>query len=185
LRPREKPGWIELQADLFTLSISLFEGGVTMEVYFKEYVRILETLIEGFRDALHQLPQDGMDWAPGPEMNSIAVLAVHTAGALRYWLGDVALGEPSGRDRAAEFRTQGIAAAEALNRLEASLDYAREGLAGLAHSDLDASRVSPRDGRQVTCGWALLHALEHTAQHAAHAQLTRQLWQQAQQPRQR
>jgi hypothetical protein len=33
------------------------------------------------------------------------------------------------------------------------------------------------DDDPVTAAWALLHALEHLREHAAQAQLTRQLWQ--------
>jgi hypothetical protein len=55
--------------------------------------------------ALEGLPPKALDWVPGPEMNSIGVLVVHSIGAERYWLG-VALGEPPSRDREAEFQTR-------------------------------------------------------------------------------
>ena len=34
-------------------------------------------------------------------------------------------------------------------------------------------RVSPRDGRKVTVGWALLHPLQHTGQHVGHIEMLR------------
>ena len=51
-------------------------------------------------------------------------------------------------------------------------------LEGLALPDLEATRVSPRDGRTFTVVWCLAHALEHTALHLGHIQVTRQLWDQ-------
>ena len=49
-------------------------------------------------------------------------------------------------------------------------------LDGLSLEELEELRISPRDGRQFTVGWSLAHALEHTAIHVGHAQITRQLW---------
>ena len=62
------------------------------------------TEIEGIIDGL---PQAALDWSPGPDTNSIAVLVVHLTGAERYYLSDVIAGESSNRDRPAEFQTRG------------------------------------------------------------------------------
>ena len=148
-----------------------------MELFFAEYLKVLETLHNEFVQALDGLAKDGVNWAPVGDANSLAVLAVHTAGAQRYWIGDVALGEPSDRDREAEFKAADLTAEAALGPLQSALLYAQTALPRLTLADLEAKRVSPRDGREVTVSWALLHALEHTAMHAGHAQLTRQLWQ--------
>ncbi len=113
-------------------------------------------------------------------MNSIGALVVHLTGAERYWIGDVAGRDPSGRDRAAEFRARGLDEAELKRRLDGSLAYARGLLEGLTLQDLDAARVSPRDGREFTVAWCLAHALEHTAIHLGHIQIIRQLWDQQQ-----
>ena len=117
-----------------------------------------------------------MDWVPGPEMNSPAVLLAHTAGSLRYWIGDVALGDPAGRDREREFQTQGMSCADLLRRLDDVLAYARTALPQLRLEDLEKVRLTAKDGEDVTCGWALLHALEHASLHLGHIQLTCQLW---------
>jgi hypothetical protein len=72
-----------------------------------------------------------------------------------------------------------------LNALQArvadSSAYARMALTQLALGDLEQERVSPRDGCKFRVGWALLHALEHTALHLGHIQITRQLWEQQKQ----
>ena len=72
-----------------------------MEAFFENYVNRLEALYSHVEAAIEGLSVDALDWSPGPEMNSIAVLLVHLAGSVRYWIGDVAGGEPSGRDRQA------------------------------------------------------------------------------------
>jgi diamine N-acetyltransferase len=143
------------------------------------YADLLERLQELHRDmgtALAGLTQDALDWVPGKDMNSLAVLAVHTAGAERYWIGDVVGQRPSGRDREAEFRAQGLDAAALRQRLAEAEACAREMLGELVLADLEVERTSPRDGRPCTVGWALTHALEHTGTHLGHMQLMRQLW---------
>ena len=127
--------------------------------------------------AIESLPTEALDWMAGPEMNSINVLVVHLAGAERTWIG-VALNEPPARDRESEFRTQGLSADELKARLVSADDYARQALARFSLLDLETVRESPRNAKAFTVGWCLAHALEHTALHTGHIQLTRQLWEQ-------
>jgi uncharacterized damage-inducible protein DinB len=154
-----------------------------MQPFFEDYLAHLAELHGGIQRAIEGLPSAALDWSPGPELNSLAVLIVHLAGAERFWIGDVVMGESSGRNRAAEFQAHGLQASELAALPAASLDYARGALEKLALADLTAPRTSPRDGREVTVAWALLHALKHTALHAGHVEITRQLWeQQAKEP---
>ena len=150
-----------------------------MHPFAAEWFRILETLHGEIEQALDGLPQTALDWSPGPEINSLAVLVTHIAGAERYWVGDVVAQEPSGRDRPAEFQTRGLDAAALQVRLAGVLAYTRGVFERLALDDLDAVRVSPRDGREFTVAWCLGHVLEHTALHTGHIQLTRQWWEAA------
>jgi uncharacterized damage-inducible protein DinB len=149
-------------------------------VLLEDYIERLGALHTNVERAIQGLPQAALDWVPGPEMNSIGALVAHLTGAERYWIGDVAGHDPSGRDRAAEFRARGLDEAELKRRLDGSLAYARGLLEGLTLQDLDAARVSPRDGREFTVAWCLAHALEHTAIHLGHIQIIRQLWDQQQ-----
>jgi uncharacterized damage-inducible protein DinB len=128
--------------------------------------------------ALAGLPLEALDWTPGPGFNSLAALVVHTAGAEHYWLGDVAAGRPSDRDRDAEFRAAGLSAGQLQNRMAAALACAREVIGQLSDAQLGETRVVPRDGRPVTVAWCLAHALEHTALHTGQIQLMRQMWDQ-------
>lgn len=145
------------------------------------YWERLQALHEGIESAIEGLPLAALDWVPGPDMNSLGVLVTHVAGAERYWIGDVAGHDPSGRERAAEFRTQGVDAAALKTRLAETLAHSRAVLEKLTLPDLEARCVSPRDGRRFTVAWSLAHALEHTALHLGHIQITRQLWEQGQQ----
>ena len=138
-----------------------------------ECLRGLHAYIER---AIESLPPEALDWVPGPDMNSLGVLAVHVAGAERYWIGNVVGNDPSGRDRSAEFLIRGLDATALKARLTETLAHSQAVLERLTVADLEATRVSPRDGRVFAAAWCLAHALEHTALHLGHMQLTRQLW---------
>jgi hypothetical protein len=144
----------------------------------KGYLERLQVLHSDIERTIEGLPLAVLDWAPGPHTNSLGVLAVHVAGAERYWIGDVVGRDPSGRDRAAEFRTRGLDAAVLKGRLAETLAHSQAVLEGLSLPDLEATYVSPRDGREFTGAWCLVHALEHIALHLGHMQITRQLWEQ-------
>jgi DinB family protein len=108
-------------------------------------------------------------------MKSVAVLLAHITGLLREGI-DIALGDPSGRVRKQEFRTRGVLIGQMLRRLDAVIDFALGALPRLGLEDLEKERKD-EDGT-VTCGWALLHALEHAYLHLGHVQLTCQIWRQ-------
>ena len=141
--------------------------------FFTDYLERLEDLQDRLHKEVRNLPTEVMDWSPGPEMNSVAVLLAHITGLLREGI-DIALDNPPSRVRKQEFQTRGVPSAEMLHRLDAVLDYARGALPRLALEDLDKERMD-EDG-MVTCGWALLHALEHAYLHLGHLQLTCQIW---------
>jgi len=143
-----------------------------------EYAERLQALHTAFEHIINGLPLAALDWTPVPDMNSIHVLVVHVAGSERYWIGDVAGGDLSGRDRDAEFRSHGLDTHALIDLLDRTLAYSRAVLEGLELTDLEGLRVSPHNGRQVTVAWCLAHALEHTALHLGHMEITRQLWEQ-------
>ncbi len=143
-----------------------------------QYGQLIQTLHHELTQAIQDLPVEVLDWVPGPEMNSIAVLLVHTTGSIRYWVGDVAMGEPSGRVREAEFATRGLPAEELQRRLDAMLEYLNSALPRLTTASLEQESGLQRDGKPVSRGWAVLHALEHGYLHLGHIQLTARLWKQ-------
>jgi hypothetical protein len=152
-----------------------------MQSFFADYLDCLESLHNDIKASLAEMPQAGLDWKPGAGMNSLCVLAVHVAGSERYWIGDVVAGEPSGRNRDAEFHSLGIDAASLVAKLDSSLSYVRNVFERLALVDLEKRTISPRDGFESNVGWVLGHVLAHTGVHAGHVQVTRQLWEQQKQ----
>ena len=145
---------------------------------FGGYLERLQALHEGIKQATTGIPQSALDWVPGSDMNSLCVLVVHTAGAERYWIGDVVGQDLSGRDRDSEFRPQGLSTAELFKRLDETLTHSLGVLETLKLQDVGSVCVSPRDDREFTVAWSLAHALEHTALHLGHMQIIRQLWDQ-------
>jgi uncharacterized damage-inducible protein DinB len=116
-----------------------------------------------------------LDWSPGNDMNSLSTLVAHVAGAERYWIGDVVMGEDSGRVRDREFETAGATADELSNRLDDSLEYIEGAFERLSPAQLAEERTLPELDRTYTVAWSIGHALQHTAQHLGHMQITRQL----------
>jgi uncharacterized damage-inducible protein DinB len=135
--------------------------------FFADYLQRLEDLQHRLHKDVRDLPAEAMDWSPGPQMNSVAVLLAHIASVLHEGIG-IALDDPPGRVREQEFQTRGVLSAEMLRRLDAVIDYARGALPRLSLEDLSKERKD-EDGT-VSCGWALLHALEHAYLHLGHLQ---------------
>jgi uncharacterized damage-inducible protein DinB len=145
---------------------------------------VFDDLFDRFREihadlakAVDGLPPEALDWTPGAETNSINALVVHLTASEGYWLG-LAMGEPPERVREQEFRAHGLTADELKGRIAAADDLARQALARIPLADLGTARTSPLSNKTFTAGWCILHALEHSALHLGHVQLTRQLWEQ-------
>lgn len=143
----------------------------------KAYLECLEALHADMRKVLAGLPLTALDWLPGAEMNSLAVLATHVAGSERYWVGEVAGSDPAHRDRPTEFHIYGLNEVELTARLDATLAHSRMVLEKLTMSDLELRRTAGDRG-EVTVAWALFHNLQHVGTHLGQMQLTRQLWEQ-------
>ncbi|MGZ6346381.1 MAG: DinB family protein [Anaerolineales bacterium] len=146
-----------------------------MSVFYNDLMDRLSELHAEIGKSLDGLTSDALDWVPGPEMNSITVLVTHLTGAEQYWIG-VAINKPPERNRAAEFLTKGLDCEELNSRVASAEKFAQQALASLSIKDLETNRQSPRNKKTFTVGWCLAHALEHSAIHTGHIQLTRQLW---------
>lgn len=148
-----------------------------MHTFFADYLKQLDILHAGMIEVIDGVPPEALDWSPGEGVNSIAVLIAHIAGSERYWIGDVALQEPKPRDRAAEFRTRGLSAADLKRRIEETGAYAHDALARLTLDDLGLMRPPSQPGGEThSVAYALAHALAHAAIHAGHLQVMRDWW---------
>jgi uncharacterized damage-inducible protein DinB len=136
------------------------------------------------REALEQmegLPEKALNQRlPLPETNSLYALATHLVGAGEFWTVTVVGGRDIPRDREGEFTATGTLAA-LRERYERWLTMLHEDLDGLRDAEMERvmTLVGPvrawMAGDQLTVRESLLHALEHTALHLGHIQLTRQL----------
>ncbi len=108
----------------------------------------------------------------------MGVLVAHTAGAERHWIVTIAGNDPQPRNRADEFKTERVDGPALSALLGEVLAQNKATLGKLTIDDLALERIDPRDGETYTTAWAILHALEHTASHVGHVQVTRQLWEQ-------
>jgi uncharacterized damage-inducible protein DinB len=107
-----------------------------------------------------------------PKTNAVAALVIHSCAVTEFWIGHVALGRPSDRDRESEFSsTATVAQLHAL--VDETLAQAGEDLAAM-----DEGRTQPdRTGRQFleggdeSDGAIVLHVLEELYQHLGHMEL--------------
>ncbi len=144
-----------------------------------EYLNMLEDLRGQIIRLLEELPAEALNWRPieGEDdhvTNSVAVMAAHVAGAEHYWVGEVVGGLPASRDRPAEFKTKIDSPAPLINRLAEVGEESQLIIANLTADELNKVRVTNHG--EVSTRWALLHAIDHTALHLGHMQITAQLW---------
>jgi uncharacterized damage-inducible protein DinB len=129
--------------------------------------------------AVRDVDEDLLQWAPGPEFNSIAILLRHLAGSERWWIGEVIGGVPAHRVRESEFVHDRPARADVLRAVEDARALTRRVLGGVGAADLSAPvpgtahRLSS-DARPDKY-WALLHYLEHLGYHRGQILLLRNL----------
>lgn len=129
---------------------------------------------------LQELPLEALNWRPDEAsedhaMNSVAVLAMHAAGAEHFWLGEVVGKLPATRNRDAEFETVVGDTAVLQQTLNKVAQQTRAVLEAITQADLDGTRRAR--SRDVPVRWAILHVIDHTALHLGQIQITVQLWQ--------
>jgi uncharacterized damage-inducible protein DinB len=145
----------------------------------ENYLGRIEDLRRQVGELITDLPPEALNWRPiegGDEhaTNSLAVLAVHVAGAEHFWIAEVIGGYPPTRDRDAEFATQAADASDLLRRLEEMGTETRQVFSSLSEADLDGTREAW--GRTASVRWGIVHIIDHTALHLGHMQITYQLW---------
>jgi uncharacterized damage-inducible protein DinB len=144
----------------------------------RESIRqILQTQHAGWRDIVTGLSADALNWKPGDETNSIAVLISHALDAERFLLATSVDAEID-RDRDAKFRVNAASGDE----LVAIVDQTESDINGYLDA-LTADHLGQevvRGARTHTGSWWLLHAVEHSCEHLGQASLTKQMWEQQQ-----
>ncbi len=140
-----------------------------VESTLREQHDVLRELVRGLNPAV-------LNWSPGPDMNSIAVLVGHLLDAERYLVA-AALGEVVERDRERWFRYQAESDAALLELIDRTEAETRERLSRVTAESLVTEFSPPNDrlGRRYTGVRWLLHAVQHNREHIGQALLTRQL----------
>ena len=146
-----------------------------MDPIMKSYLEVFEALHKDCKKQISGLTQEELDWSPGEDMNSLAILSAHIAGAERYWIGDHLMGEASGRVRDDEFSTSGSTADALSQQLDAALKYSRDAFDRLTQDQLGEIRKSPQGERESTVAWIIASVVRHIALHLGHMEVTRQL----------
>jgi len=151
--------------------------GTSMDAIVTEAVHTFTGQEERFLAVITGLPTRALNWSPGPDMNSLAVLTVHTWVAAVAWT-ERAAGHEIARDREAEFHVV-LDEATLASLIRQQATDVREATQTLTPADFATLRARP-NGEAFTVAYCLIHALEHTQEHLGQALLTRQLWEQTQ-----
>jgi len=147
-----------------------------MNQFFMDCLDRFSVLHKEIKNSIHGLSMEALDWVPAEDANSITVLVTHLSAAERYWAIDAALGLPSSRVRPEEFLVKNLSEEDLISKLDFTLEEITSAFQDLKGDDLGVVRQSEERGIEFTSGWAILHALEHTALHLGHIQLTAQWW---------
>lgn len=142
------------------------------------HVELLDDLFERMDGLFSDLPDEALDWTPDPGMNSMTVLIVHVTGSLQYWVGEMLGGEPAQRDRSSEFQAENLSKGELHDKLESTSAQIKRVMEDVTMADLEEKRYSTIHKDYFDGAFALAHALEHTALHVGHMEITRELWEQ-------
>lgn len=148
-----------------------------MEQFYTDMLARLDDLHGFYFQYMDGLTTAQLDWRPADDMNSLCVLAIHVTQAERYWIG-LGIGDPIERNRAAEFEASGYTLDELKRRFTDNMAYYKLAFASATTATFDKQEtvaLFPDRTWETTRSWALLHALDHTAEHLGHAGMTRQL----------
>jgi Protein of unknown function (DUF664) len=126
------------------------------------------------------------DRPTGTGDNAVAGLIVHCCGVTEFWIGHVALGRPSRRDRESEFTTTATVA-ELHAVVDATLRQVSADLAAMDAGATQADRTERQflegrrksrslrrllEGGDESDGAVVLHVLEELYQHLGHMEIT-------------
>ncbi len=147
-----------------------------MDRFYVDCLERFGALHKEIKNSLQDLDQNAFDWRPADETNSISVLVTHLAAAEVFWAVEIARGREPSRVREEEFLAKGLDGKDLVSILDSALESIQAAFEQMSLSDLGQIRHSKAHQMDVSAGWAILHALEHTAIHVGHIQLTVQFW---------
>jgi hypothetical protein len=141
---------------------------------------ILDASLTAMRSTLEGLDAEALNWRPGEDTNTLAVLVTHAMSSTPWWLSLAMATELPVRDRPAEFLATTDSPEDLLAWFDERAAQCRSILATDAPFDPAPVRVTPAGWSgppgPFTAEWVLFFGLGHLQEHVAHAQLTKQLW---------
>lgn len=147
-----------------------------MDATISTIVDLYRSVHQQLRDLVQDMDSDQLNWSPGPELNSIAVIVTHTLGSeldtllfVRDIQGD--------RDRDAEFQVSVDSADDLLAAIDRADALLAEHGESITAADLATTRTRPDRDPQVALHW-LVNNYGHAREHLGHLHVTRQLYQQ-------
>ncbi|HEV2108164.1 MAG TPA: DinB family protein [Thermomicrobiales bacterium] len=149
-----------------------------MEPVVVAIVDLYRSVHEQLRQIIQDMDDEELNWSPGPEMNSVAVLVTHTLASeldTLTFVRDV----PNERDRESEFQVEAASASDLLASLDRADAVLAEHAGALGPGQLDAIRTRPGRDPQQGVHW-LINNYGHAREHLGHAQLTKLLYEQRQ-----
>jgi len=138
---------------------------------------LFEQLHTQIREEIEDLDDDGLNWVPGPDANSIATIVTHLVGSEAETLRCVA-GAPCVRDREGEFVRKRRGVVDVLHELDTADDLIEELRPWIRPGRLRAYLplpTLPAEERRSGLTW-LVANYGHGREHIGHIQLTRQLY---------
>lgn len=130
--------------------------------------------------AIDNIQDVELNWRPSPRSNSIGNLLKHITGAETFWIHHVISGQETTRIRSTEFEVKEFHIANLREELTVIKNTTTTLLTKLADKDMDKPRTywSQRANRQkkTTVHWAILHVIEHTAQHTGQILYIRKMY---------
>lgn len=142
-------------------------------------IEMYHALHEQLRQEIEGLGTEALNWAPGPDTNSIGTLVVHMLGNEEEVFRSIR-GLPSDRVRDAEFASRTHIREELLALIQAAEGRLAELAGGISADDLHALRTRPVRPDPAPGLYWLLRGYGHAREHLAHLQLTKQLYDMAQ-----
>lgn len=139
------------------------------------YLQRIKDLNSQVCEFVRDIPAEGLNWRPPfKDINSLAVLASHIAGAELSWIVEIIGHQPVTRDRELEFETIVTGADELIANISIIFEKVEEVLKSLTETDLEDIRQV--QNLLVPVRWGLVHIIDHTALHFGQMQLMFQFW---------
>lgn len=147
-----------------------------MDATVSQVVDLYRSVHQQLRSLVQDMDGDQLNWSPGPDLNSIAVIVTHTLGSELDTLLFVR-GIKGDRDREAEFQVRVGSAAELLAAIDRADALLAEHGESITADDLATTRTRPDRDPQIGLHW-LVNNYGHAREHLGHLHMTRQLYQQ-------